>query len=111
MDLDGSVAPLTREADITPRRPRNEGPRVLLLSMRNLAHHVSRCSGYEFEDIIGESDSVRMIAPGSGRENGDGRVVRGIKRILGTSLIEGEMRADKEYDLFFVFCHSASDLQ
>jgi hypothetical protein len=88
-----------------------DSSRVLLLSMRNIARHVSRCSGYEFEDVIRRCDSVHMVAPHSPRQMDHCRVVRGVHRILGTPLIEGKVSADKEYDLFFVICHSAGDLR
>jgi hypothetical protein len=37
--------------------------RVLLLSMRNLTRHVSRCAGSEFESVIAECDNADIISP------------------------------------------------
>jgi hypothetical protein len=85
--------------------------RILLLSLRGLVRHVSRCSGNEFEDVIGECDSVSMIAPSTPHEMGYHRIVRGIKRICGMPSIEHATPPDEEFDLLFVICHSFADLR
>ena len=41
----------------------SDQPRVLLLSQRGLAPVISRCSSYEFEDVVRSVDSVDLVAP------------------------------------------------
>jgi hypothetical protein len=80
------------------------GARVLLFSGRNLFKHVSFCQRYEFEDMIAGVDNIDFVAPRRSVERSEGRAVRFIKkRILGYNdpLIDGEIRVNKEYDLFF----------
>ena len=43
------------------------GRRVQILSQRNLRQDVSRCSGYEFEDVICGLEGAAILAPGEGR--------------------------------------------
>ncbi len=80
------------------------GARVLLFSTRNLHLHVSYCQRYELENVIAGADNVDIIAPRRPAERSEGRASRFIKkRILGYNdpLIDGEIRENKEYDLFF----------
>lgn len=79
------------------------GARVLLFSTRNLHLHVSYCQRYEFEDIIAEVDNVDLVAPRRPAERSEGRIVQYCNRLLGYDhpLIDGEIRVNKEYDLFF----------
>jgi hypothetical protein len=87
--------------------------RVLLFSMRNLTRHVSRCGGYEFEDVICDCDEVDMLAPVGYRPRGR----NGITRRIGAMLLQRgrpfdrEIRVAREYDLFFAFCLNPHDLR
>ena len=36
---------------------------VLIFSQRNLNDNVSRCSGFEFEDVIADIETARIVAP------------------------------------------------
>jgi Glycosyl transferases group 1 len=79
--------------------------------MRNIARHVARCGDYEFEDVISGCDDADVIAPHPAPPV-DNRIVREVDRILGRErLIDGAVRADEKYDLFFVFCRNAFDLR
>ncbi len=94
-----------------PSQPQRNKARVLLFSMRNIAHHVARCGDYEFEDVISGCDDADVIAPHPATPV-DNRIVREVERILGRErLIDGAVRADEKYDLFFVFCRNAFDLR
>ena len=79
------------------------GARVLLFSVRNFWQHVSFCQRYEFEDLIAEVDNVDLVAPRPPAERREGMIVRYRNRLLGYNrpLIDGEIRVNKEYDLFF----------
>jgi len=85
---------------------------VLLFSMRNLTRHVSRCGGYEFEDVICDCDEVDMLAPVA-RPRGKNRITRSIGAILWERArpFDREIRVAKEYDLFFAFCLNPHDLR
>src|SRR5262245_8310698 len=87
--------------------------RVLLFSMRNLTHHVSRCGGYEFEDVICDSDDVDMLAPVAYQPRGNNRIARRIDAFLWEKgwACNHEIRVVKEYDLFFAFCLNPNDLR
>jgi hypothetical protein len=79
--------------------------------MRNIARHVARCVDYEFEDVISGCDDADVIAPQPATPV-DNRIVREVDRILGRErLIDGAVRVDEKYDLFFVFCRNAFDLR
>jgi hypothetical protein len=90
--------------------------RVLILSLRNIISHVSRCTGYEFEDAILNFDAVDLLTPtfnfswfeitrrlskNMGNLVGNGKL---FNPLLNKTLIE------KEYDLFFFFCQYPYDL-
>lgn len=45
----------------TLNKTSNKDPRILLLSQREVRHHYSNCSYYEFEDLIGEVDAVDFV--------------------------------------------------
>jgi hypothetical protein len=87
--------------------------RVLLFSMRNLTRHVSRCGGYEFEDVICDCDDVDMLAPTAYRPRGTNRITRRLDAMVWQRgrPFEREIRVEKEYDLFFAFCLHPNDLR
>jgi hypothetical protein len=94
-----------------PSQPRRNNARVMLFSMRNIARHVARCGDYEFEDVISSCDDADVIAPHPATPV-DNRIVREVDRILGRErLIDGAVRVDEKYDLFFAFCRNAFDLR
>jgi hypothetical protein len=92
---------------------------VLLLSMRNIEHHVSRCGDYEFEDIISCCDDVEILAPFMRRPKSP--IARRVARMFGKGerlvdskgerLIDSIVRPNEQYDLFFAFCRNARDLR
>ncbi len=48
-----------------PATLQDNGPRVIIFSTRAIENHVSRASGYEFEDMIAEDlDDAALLAPG-----------------------------------------------
>jgi hypothetical protein len=81
--------------------------------MRNLTRHVSRCGGYEFEDVICDCDDVDMLAPAAYRPRGTNRITRRLDAMVwGRGRpFEREIRVEKEYDLFFAFCLHPHDLR
>jgi len=90
-----------------------DGARVLLFSMRNLTRHVSRCGVYEFERVIADCDDVDILAPrrpAGDHESGWRRHVRKLLR-LRAPLIDHDVHADKDYDLFVAFVRSENDLR
>jgi hypothetical protein len=94
-----------------PSQPQGNNARVLLFSMRNIARHVARCGDYEFEDVISSCDDIDVIAPYPAIPVAN-RIVRHAGRLLGRErLIDGTVRVDKKYDLFFAFCRNAYDLR
>ena len=89
------------------------GARVLLFSTRNLTQHVAHCSRYEFEDVIAEADNIDLVAPRRAAERNEGRAVRYLKRILryNDPLIDGEIRVNKEYDLFVAMVQNPGEIR
>jgi hypothetical protein len=87
--------------------------RVLLFSMRNLTRHVSRCGGYEFEDVICDCDDVDMLAPAAYRPRGTNRITRRLDAMLlqRGRPFDREIRVAKEYDLCFAYCLNPYDLR
>jgi hypothetical protein len=85
-----------------------------LFSARNITKHVSRCAGYEFEDVICACDDVDMVAPVCTHPY---RESRRLKRFLmeqlgnGERILHSEPPADRTYDLFFAFLLRPWDLR
>jgi len=86
--------------------------RILLFSMRNLARHVSRCAGYEFEDVISGCENVDVIAPRppQGRTSRIGRILTTVLR-REAPRVDDPIRIDRDYELFFAFCANPADLR
>jgi len=101
----GDVSP---RSSGTPEHP----ARVLIFSMRNITHHVARCSGYEFEDVVCSCETADIIAPLPSRNSGY-NLGRYVKALFGQEPrpINGDLRVDKEYELFFVYCPRDWDLR
>ena len=82
-------------------------PRTLLYSQRKLDFMVYQCWKYEFEDVIGEIDSVEMVAPSPRAESRWGRLGRRLleRSRRGAGLPPGapfaELEITRDYDLFF----------
>ena len=85
--------------------------RILILSMRNLSTHASRCAAYEFEDAIVACDAADILAPA--RSVHRGRVVRRVSRAMGRldRVVVEPIPAGRDYDLLLALCQSPSDLQ
>ena len=94
----------------TSSRSSGDIARVLLFSMRNIRHHVARCQSYEFEDVICSCETADVIAPAPPR---GGRVGRYVKSIFDGNRprIDGAIRVDHEYELFFAYCSNVQDLR
>lgn len=90
-------------------------PRVCVLSQRGLTRLLSRCCGYEFEDVITAIDDADLVAPTHTRSS---RVRMGLRNKLSrhTSLfplVRSGLRAEPSqptYDLFFVLVQFPWDL-
>lgn len=95
---------LTRQSDTA---------RVLVVSQRLRAPHISRCTLLEFEDLIGEFDSMDLVCPeGTLPTRAQRRWVRNSYRFLGW---HGQLRrapaiVDRLYDLVFFCCEDIADL-
>lgn len=89
-------------------------PRVLMLSMRNLRLHVSRCGIYEFEDLIRECEDVDLVSPRGELDvfKVTNRLANKAVRILRSvpSLIGRPITVDRDYELFIFCCQSAQDI-
>lgn len=90
--------------------------RVLILSKRKIHNHVSRCGGYEFEDVIVQSDAVDVFTPTKPYDAAKDAFAK-IKRLTRSALLADMLRPDpnpvvleREYDLFFVICTDPWDL-
>src|SRR5689334_18731342 len=88
--------------------------RILLFSHRNLADKIFvRCMNYEFEEVICQIDSARVLAPMPNRWFKYGtRIAQKLAENSWISLNPGidEIRVRETYDLFFTFCEFAKDL-
>jgi hypothetical protein len=93
-----------------------ENSRILILSLRNIKLHVSRCFLYEFEDAIGNFDRVDMLTP---RLSADlfkitnHLATHAVKWLNFNRVINPLLQnivLSKKYDLIFVFCQYPSDL-
>jgi hypothetical protein len=85
--------------------------RILILSMRNLSTHASRCSAYEFEDTIRACDAADMLAPRQAVPRG--QVMRRVSRAIGQShrIVAEPIPPGRHYDLLLALCQSPSDLR
>lgn len=81
--------------------------------MRNVTRHVSRCSGYEFEDVITRCDNVDLVAPSPPKNDKRNRIGRYIESLVAKDKvrIDHDVIVDKEYDLFFAFCLNPLDVR
>src|SRR5437016_2306342 len=105
--------------DIEPRKPfGNGGPerraRVLMLSQRNIYElEVWRSAIREFEETIGEIDSVDLLAPRPLRWNKyRSRIASRVGRDSSILLNPGvpSTKLDRPYDLFIAFCEKTPEL-
>jgi hypothetical protein len=93
----------------------SDQPRLLLLSQRGLAPHVSRCCSYEFEDLIRSVDAADLIAPHYRQDAFEllSRAVNKLGRRIG--LLKGinpgirPVRVEHDYQLFFAVFQFATD--
>lgn len=94
----------------------NQDSRILLLSLRHLKSHVSRCYSYEFEDTIRDLDTVDVVVPTFSPSwfkvtnrlgNYIGKAVGSCKFI---NPLFHQIKVNKNYDLFFVICQSPFDI-
>jgi len=97
-------------------------PRILMLSQRNLAPVISRCTSYELEDVVCAVDAVDFVAPAY-RDLGikiiqPFEILQLIVNRLGerTAAVRRlnpgirSSRAQGRYDLFFSICQFVTDL-
>lgn len=88
--------------------------KVLIFSQRNLNDNVSRCSGFEFEDVISDIEDTQLVAP---RLRTSGKIPLNPKRWLSrrSALFQywpsGVEKAPltRNYDLFF--CNAQKPLE
>lgn len=90
--------------------------RVLLLSLRKIKFHVSRCYLYELEDTICDLDSTDILTPvlNPNLFKVTNRIANSAARTLGNGKLINplfnQFNLDREYDLFFVICQSPLDI-
>jgi len=105
------------EAPVPMRAPdprpaaESDRPRILILSMRNLTTHASRCATYEFEDTISACDAVDVVAPV--RTPSPGRISRRLQRSVGRPdwTVTASVPLEPEYDLLLATFQEPSDLE
>ena len=91
-------------------------PRIGILSQRNINSLVSRCSIYEFEDIIYEIDDADILSPAP-RLLSNGIISRNIRRLAEkvTGVPKGpiveEIQVQQDYDVFIACCLHIPDLR
>ena len=90
-----------------------ERPRTLVFSQRNLSTILPfRCAHFEFEDVIGEIDSVGILAPRidptTRRHALSKQIAYHTSLVLNPGIEQAPIRDD--YDLFFAICGNPSDL-
>jgi hypothetical protein len=91
------------------------GPaRILMFSQRNLFENFHyRCALYEFEDLICQLDSVRLLAPRPSKWFKYGfRVAHRLARDCGMAINPGipKLRIEGTYEMFFALCQFPEDL-
>jgi hypothetical protein len=90
-----------------------ERPRTLVFSQRNLTKILPfRCAHFEFEDVVGEIDSVDILAPridpSTRRHAFSKQLAYHTSFILNPGIERAPIRDG--YDLFFAICGNPSDL-
>ena len=95
-------------------RQQSASPRILLFSHENICEQmVWRCPSFEFQKIIQEIDSVKLLAPGANSWYRSGkRAAMRIGKLVKIPLNPGvpRVRVGGDYDMFFTICSGASDL-
>ncbi len=99
----------------SPSQPAETPREVLIFSQRSLNDNVSRCSGFEFEDVIAEIENAEVLAPKHVRER---RFPINPKRWLSkrTDLFRywpsgvQKTNLDRDYDVFFCDAQKPEEL-
>ena len=95
-------------------RPESAEPRILLFSHENICEPmVWRCPSLEFQKIIQEIDSVKLLAPGAKSWYRSGkRIAMGVGKLVNLPVNPGvpDIKVDRDYDMFFTICSGMSDL-
>ena len=100
----------------TLNRCKSGQPRICVLSQRNIHSLVSRCSIYEFEDIIYEIDDADILSPAP-QLLSNGIISRNIRRLAEkvTGVPKGpiveEIQVQQDYDVFIACCLFITDLR
>jgi hypothetical protein len=89
-------------------------PRILMFSQRNISpYDVWRSPHFEFEDIVGQIDSVELLAPRPGKRfNLGNKIAQRVARHSTIALNPGipKIKLTNRYDMFFAFCSFPKDL-
>lgn len=88
-------------------------PRVLVFSLRNIfSKALFRCAHFEFEDLISQIDSAKILAPQADPSNRRHRIASRIAFHAPIALNPGlpEIRLKGRYDLFLAICGAPRDL-
>lgn len=106
------VLPRSQLGPVTVPRAK---PRVCVLSQRGLTRLLSRCCGYEFEDVITAIDDAELIAPGHTRSSRMRLAMRNrlSRRTSLYATLPSGLRAEPSqptYELFFVLVQFPWDL-
>ena len=111
---------MARETSDAASLPKNPDPhliaesdhaRILILSMRHLTTHASRCATYEFEDTISACDAVDVVAPV--RTPSAGRITRRIQRSVGKGdwTVTASLPPGRDYELLLTTFQEPSDVE
>jgi hypothetical protein len=92
---------------------RNDAARVLTVSMRKRSPEISRCTLYEFEDLVGEFDAAEMVCPLAPKAGWwTHRLLGRAHRWTGwhPQLRQAPALLDRDYELAFFCCEDVEDL-
>jgi len=88
--------------------------RVLIVSHRNISHHVSQCLVSEFEDIVHAVDTVDLVVPNYSLSDLSYRLANKLIRTTGISKFPyagaNSFVASKTYNLFFTHFQYPKDI-
>lgn len=89
--------------------------RILLFSQRNIATHwLSTCAIYEFEDIICDIDSVKMLSAGRAAWFNHGMRIANNKYLMRSGMVlnpgVSETKITGDYEMFFAYCQYPKEL-
>jgi hypothetical protein len=104
---------MLRKLRVMPRM--SDTPRILLMSERNAESARWQAAQYEFEDVIADVDSVKLLAPFGSPATKSTRVINRAMRAAGrpqrfSDPVLRPVTVTGEHDLFFAVFYAAHDI-